>query len=132
VQKINTTTSPEAEAAAHAIRPAGDVLLLENTRFDPRKSGTIPACPRTPAQLGDLVMSTMPLGSTGHVLTEGWPTICHRSRVCSWRWSWRRWGALHHPERPFVTIIGGADQHKIGVIENLLTKVDALLIGGHG
>ncbi len=40
-------------------------------------------------------------------------------------------GALENPERPFVTIIGGAKiSDKIGVIENLLATVDALLIGG--
>ncbi len=132
VQKINTTTSPEAEAAAHALKP-GDILLLENTRFDPREEQNDPGLSEDLAQLGDVyVNDAFGAAHRAHASTEG---VAHHLPAVAGLLMEAELaalgGALDHPERPFVTIIGGAKiSDKIGVIENLLTKVDALLIGG--
>ncbi|MBA3948175.1 MAG: phosphoglycerate kinase [Herpetosiphonaceae bacterium] len=132
VQKINTTTSPEAEATAHALKP-GDVLLLENTRFDPREEQNDPGLSEDLARLGDVyVNDAFGAAHRAHASTEG---VAHYLPAVAGLLMEAELaalgGALDHPERPFVTIIGGAKiSDKINVIENLLTKVDALLIGG--
>lgn len=132
VQKINETTGPEAEAAAAALKP-GDVLLLENTRFDPREEKNDPAMAEELARLGDVyVNDAFGAAHRAHASTEG--VARHLPAVAGFLMEKELsalGGALENPERPFVTIIGGAKiSDKIGVIENLLGKVDELLIGG--
>src|ERR671929_1627825 len=132
VQKINTTTGPEAEAAAQALKP-GDVLLLENTRFDPREEKNDPAMAAELARLGDIyVNDAFGAAHRAHASTEG--VARHLPAVAGFLMEKELaalGGAIENPERPFVTVIGGAKiSDKIGVIENLLGKVDALLIGG--
>jgi phosphoglycerate kinase len=132
VQKINETTGPEAEAAAAALKP-GDVLLLENTRFDPREEKNDPAMAEELARLGDIyVDDAFGAAHRAHASTEG--VARHLPAVAGFLLEKELsalGGALENPERPFVTIIGGAKiSDKIGVIENLLGKVDELLIGG--
>ena len=132
VQKVNVTTGPEAEAAAQALKP-GDVLLLENTRFDPREEKNDPAMAAELAKLGDIyVNDAFGAAHRAHASTEG--VARHLPAVTGFLMEKELsalGGALDHPEHPFVTVIGGAKiSDKIGVIENLLGKVDALLIGG--
>lgn len=132
VQKINETTGPEAEAAAAALKP-GDVLLLENTRFDPREEKNDPTMAEELARLGDVyVNDAFGAAHRAHASTEG--VARHLPAVAGFLLEKELsalGGALENPERPFVTIIGGAKiSDKIGVIENLLGKVDELLIGG--
>ena len=132
VQKVNVTTGPEAEAAANALKP-GEVLLLENTRFDPREEKNDPAMAAELAKLGDIyVNDAFGAAHRAHASTEG--VARHLPAVTGFLMEKELsalGGALDHPEHPFVTVIGGAKiSDKIGVIENLLGKVDALLIGG--
>lgn len=132
VQKINETTGPRAEAAAAALKP-GDVLLLENTRFDPREEKNDPAMAEELARLGDVyVNDAFGAAHRAHASTEG--VARHLPAVAGFLLEKELsalGGALENPARPFVTIIGGAKiSDKIGVIENLLGKVDELLIGG--
>ena len=132
VQKVDVTTGPEAEAAAQALQP-GNVLLLENTRFDPREEKNDPAMAAELAKLGDIyVNDAFGAAHRAHASTEG--VARHLPGVAGFLLEKELaalGGALQSPERPFVTVIGGAKiSDKIGVIENLLTKVDALLIGG--
>jgi len=132
VKGTQVTTGPAAEAAARDLKP-GEVLVLENTRFDPREEANDESMARELAKLGDVYVNDA-FGSAhrAHASTEGvahfLPAVAGflmEAELAALQ------GALENPTRPFVTIIGGAKiSDKIGVIENLLGKVDALLIGG--
>jgi phosphoglycerate kinase len=132
VKKTEVTTGPAAEAAAESLKP-GQVLLLENTRFDPREEANDPEMAAELAKLGDIYVNDA-FGSAhrAHASTEG--VARHLPAVAGFLMEAELnalYGALENPQRPFVTIIGGAKiSDKIGVIENLLGRVDALLIGG--
>ena len=132
VRKVNVTTGPEAEQAAAELQP-GDVLLLENTRFDPREEKNDPSMAEELARLADVyVNDAFGAAHRAHATTEG---VARRLPAVSGFLMEKELaalgGAIANPERPFVTVIGGAKiSDKIGVIENLLQKVDSLLIGG--
>jgi phosphoglycerate kinase len=132
VQTVPVTTGPEAEAAARALKP-GQVLMLENTRFDAREEANDPSMAEELSRLGDVyVNDAFGAAHRAHASTEG---VAHKLPAVSGLLMERELqalgGALENPAHPFVTIIGGAKiSDKIGVIENLLGKVDALLIGG--
>ncbi|MFP4439432.1 MAG: phosphoglycerate kinase [Chloroflexaceae bacterium] len=132
VKKTEVTTGPAAEAAAAALKP-GQVLLLENTRFDPREEANDQEMAQELAKLGDVYVNDA-FGSAhrAHASTEG--VARYLPAVAGFLMEAELsalFGALGDPQRPFITIIGGAKiSDKIGVIENLLSKVNALLIGG--
>lgn len=122
----------EALAAAQSLK-AGQVLLLENTRFDAREEANDESLAKEYAALADTyVNDAFGAAHRAHASTEGvarfLPAV---AGLLMERELDALAGTLEHPVRPFITIIGGAKiSDKIGVIENLLTKVDALLIGG--
>lgn len=129
---IGTTTGAEAEAAAAALKTS-EILLLENTRFDAREEANDAAMAAELAKLGDVfVNDAFGAAHRAHASTEGvakfLPAVAGflmQAELAALL------GTLEDPKRPFVTIIGGAKiSDKIGVIDNLLGKVDALLIGG--
>jgi phosphoglycerate kinase len=132
VATVGVTTGPEAEAAARALKP-GAVLMLENTRFDPREEANDESMARELARLGDVyVNDAFGAAHRAHASTEGvarfLPAV---SGLLMERELAALGGLLAHPERPFVAIIGGAKiSDKVGVITNLLRLVDTLLIGG--
>ncbi|HEX6288592.1 MAG TPA: phosphoglycerate kinase [Herpetosiphonaceae bacterium] len=132
VKKVNETTGAEAEQAAQSLRP-GDVLLLENTRFDAREEKNDESMAQELARLGEIyVNDAFGAAHRAHASTEGvaryLPAVAGLLLEKELEYIG---GAIENPQRPFVTVIGGAKiSDKIGVIENLLGKVDALLIGG--
>jgi phosphoglycerate kinase len=132
VKKVNQTTGAEAEQAAQSLKP-GDVLLLENTRFDAREEKNDDSMAQELARLGDIyVNDAFGAAHRAHASTEGvakyLPAVAGLLLEKELEYIG---GAIEDPQRPFVTVIGGAKiSDKIGVIENLLGKVDALLIGG--
>ncbi len=132
VQFVGETVGPEAEAAAASLQP-GDVLVLENTRFDPRETKNNPEMSAQLAKLGDVFVNDA-FGSAhrAHASTAG--VAEHLPAVAGFLMQKELdylGGALEEPERPFVAILGGAKvSDKIAVIEKLLEKVDAILIGG--
>jgi phosphoglycerate kinase len=132
VRKTEAITGEAAEAAASALGP-GMVLMLENTRFDPREEANDAAMAAELARLGDVfVNDAFGAAHRANASTEG---VAHHLPAVAGLLLEKELeyigGALESPKRPFVTIIGGAKiSDKIGVIENLLGKVDALLIGG--
>lgn len=132
VQATPAVAGAEARAAALSLT-AGQVLLLENTRFDAREEANDESLAREYAALADVfVNDAFGAAHRAHASTEGvarfLPAV---AGFLMERELDALAGTLEHPERPFITIIGGAKiSDKIGVIENLLTKVDALLIGG--
>ena len=132
VKFVGQTTGPEAEAAASALKP-GEVLVLENTRFDKRETKNDAAMAAELAKLGDVYVNDA-FGSAhrAHASTEG--VARHLPAVAGFLMEKELaflGSALENPVRPFVAILGGAKiSDKIGVISNLLTKVDVILIGG--
>lgn len=132
VKAATVTTGPEAEAAARALRP-GEVLVLENTRFDPREEANDESMARELARLGDVyVNDAFGAAHRAHASTEG---VAHFLPAVSGLLMERELaelgGLLENPERPFVAIIGGAKiSDKVSVITNLTRIVDTLLIGG--
>ncbi len=123
---------PTVEAMAAELRP-GDVLLLENTRFYPGEEKNDLSLAQQLAKLGDVYVNDA-FGSAhrAHASTEGvarfLPAVAGFLMEKELTFLGK---ALESPERPFVAILGGAKiSDKIGVINNLLGKVDALLIGG--
>ena len=132
VKFVGQTTGPEAEAAASALKP-GEVLVLENTRFDKRETKNDAGMAQELAKLGDVYVNDA-FGSAhrAHASTEGvaqyMPAVAGflMERELAFLGN-----ALENPMRPFVAILGGAKiSDKIGVISNLLSKVDVILIGG--
>jgi phosphoglycerate kinase len=107
--------------------------MLENTRFDPREEQNDPAMSAELAKLGDVfVNDAFGAAHRANASTEG---VAHHLPGVAGLLLEKELafigGALEDPARPFVTIIGGAKiSDKIGVIDNLLGKVNALLIGG--
>lgn len=132
VKFVGQTTGPEAEAAAAALKP-GEVLVLENTRFDRRETKNDPAMAAELARLGDVYVNDA-FGSAhrAHASTEGVARLLPAVAGFLMEKELAYLGkALENPERPFIAILGGAKiSDKIGVISNLLNKVDAILIGG--
>ncbi len=132
VKTIPVTVGPEAEAAAKALAP-GEVLMLENTRFDAREEANDEGMARELARLGDVyVNDAFGAAHRAHASTEG---VTHFLPAVSGFLMEKELsalgGALENPARPFVAVIGGAKiSDKVGVLTNLLGKVDSLLIGG--
>ncbi len=123
--------APAAQAKA-ALR-AGGVLLLENTRFHPEEKKNDPDFARQLAEGCDLFVNDA-FGSAhrAHASTVGvadyLPAVAGFLMEKELRYLGQ---ALAAPERPFVAILGGAKiSDKIGVIRNLLSKADRILIGG--
>ncbi len=132
VEFVDATTGEQAKQAAEALEP-GQVLVLENTRFDSRETKNDDAMARELAELGDVFVNDA-FGSAhrAHASTAG--VAQHLTAVAGLLMQKELdylGGALEEPEHPFVAILGGAKiSDKIGVVESLLQKVDAILIGG--
>ena len=132
VHFVEEPVGPKAEEAAARLQP-GEILVLENTRFDPREKKNDPEMARALAKLGDVfVMDAFGSAHRAHASTAGvaqyLPAVAGFLMEKELKYLGQ---ALAHPEHPFVAILGGAKvSDKIGVIRNLLQKVDAILIGG--
>ena len=123
----------DARAKVDAAEP-GDVVLLENLRFDPGETKNDPAFADALAGLGDAyVNDAFGAAHRAHASVVGIPERVSPAVAGELMASELRalQGLLEDPARPFVAILGGAKvSDKIGVIDNLLGKVDRLLIGG--
>lgn len=111
----------------------GSVLLLENVRFYPGEEKNDPELAKSFAELADLyVNDAFGAAHRAHASTEGIAKFLPSAAGLLMEKELEVLGkALSNPERPFTAIIGGAKvKDKIGVIENLLEKVDNLIIGG--
>lgn len=111
----------------------GDVILLENVRFNAGEEKNDAELAKQYAELADVfVNDAFGAAHRAHASTEG---IAHHIPAVSGLLMQKELDvlgkALSNPDRPFTAIIGGAKvKDKIGVIENLLEKVDNLIIGG--
>jgi len=132
VKMAPDVVGPEVEKLADHLQP-GEVLLLENVRFYPEEEKNDPEFARKLARLAQIyVNDAFGAAHRAHASTAGiaayLPAVAGFLMEKEINFLTR---ALNNPEKPFVAIIGGAKvSDKIGVIENLLGKVDALLIGG--
>src|SRR5437870_3552288 len=124
---------PEAEEVASKLEK-GQTLLLENLRFHPEEEANDEKFSRQLANLADYyVNDAFGTAHRAHASTVGITKFVQKSAAGLLMEKELEYlgRALHHPEKPFVAILGGAKvSDKIGVIQNLLTKVDTLIIGG--
>ncbi|MGD0833819.1 MAG: phosphoglycerate kinase [Candidatus Dormibacteria bacterium] len=132
VEQLPAVVGPEVERAIARLAN-GDVAMLENVRFEPGEEANDPAFVEKLAALADVyVNDAFGTAHRAHASTEG---IAHHLSAVSGYLMARELevlgGVLEDPRRPLVAIIGGAKiSTKIGVVENLLKRVDTLWIGG--
>ncbi|MCI9552117.1 MAG: phosphoglycerate kinase [Acutalibacter sp.] len=123
---------PDAKAKAAALKD-GDVMIIENIRFHAEETKNDPAFAKELASMAEIyVNDAFGTAHRAHASTEG---VSHYlPAVCGYLIQKEitvMGGALTEPKRPFVAILGGAKvSDKIGVIDNLISKVDTLIIGG--
>lgn len=124
---------PEAEEMAGRLEQ-GQTLLLENLRFHPEEEANDPKFAKQLAGLADYyVNDAFGTAHRAHASTVGVTRFVQKSAAGLLMEKELQYlgKVLRHPERPFIAILGGAKvSDKIGVIRNLLDKVDALIIGG--
>ena len=123
---------PDAKAKVANLK-AGEAVLLENTRFDARETKNGEEFAKELASYADLfVNDAFGAAHRAHASTAG--VADYIPAVCGYLIQKEisvMGKALQTPERPFVAILGGAKvADKLNVIDNLLTKVDTLIIGG--
>ena len=123
---------PVAQAAAKALKP-GEILVLENTRFHPEEEKNDPELAKKMASLADIYVNDA-FGSAhrAHASTEGVAHYLPAVAGFLMEEEIQYLGeTIANPKHPFIAILGGAKiSDKIGVIRNLLTKADQILIGG--
>lgn len=137
VRKLDEVVGESVTAAAEALQP-GDVMLLENTRFEAGEKKNDPALAKALADLADVYVNDA-FGSAhrAHASTEG---VAHFIRekgapaaagYLLGKEIQALGSAVNNPTRPYVAIMGGAKiSDKILVIDNLLEIADKILIGG--
>lgn len=123
---------PEVRAAVDKLQ-AGEILVLENTRFHPEERANDPAFAAQLASLADFFVNDA-FGSAhrAHASTEG---VAHYLPAVAGFLMEKELvylgAALEKPEHPYIAILGGAKiSDKIGVVERLLDQADKLLVGG--
>lgn len=123
---------PDAKSKAAALQ-SGQIMLLENTRFEPGEEKNDPALSKELASLAELFVSDA-FGSVhrAHASTVGVSAYLPAVSGFLVAKELEIMGkALNDPRRPFVAVLGGAKvSDKINVINNLLDKADTLIIGG--
>jgi phosphoglycerate kinase len=132
VRKLDAVVGPEVEAAIAAGRP-GDVILLENTRFERGETKNDPALSAALARLGDLfVQDAFGSAHRAHSSTVGVAELVKSVAGPLLVAEVESLGRLlHDPPRPFVVVMGGAKlSDKLAIIHSLLPKTDVMLIGG--
>ena len=132
VEMAADSTGSQVEAQSRSLQ-AGQVLLLENSRFHPQEEKNDPAFAQQLAALGDLyVNDAFGTAHRAHASTEGVTRFLPGVAGFLMEKELNFLGsALEHPQRPFAAIVGGAKvSDKIKVLERLTGMVDILLIGG--
>jgi phosphoglycerate kinase len=134
VRKLDALVGPEVEAAVNGMQ-AGEVILLENSRFEPGEKKNDPALCQQLAKLADVYVNDA-FGSAhrAHATTTGVAAQGDFPAVAGFLMEkeLKALGeALTLPERPFVAIQGGAKiSDKIAILNRLLELADKVLIGG--
>ncbi|MEX0821339.1 MAG: phosphoglycerate kinase [Rhodothermales bacterium] len=133
VRFVSNITGPAVQEAVAEL-PDGGVILLENTRFHPGEKKNDPAFAAELASLADIyVNDAFGAAHRAHASTEG---VAHQVEQAAMGLLLEKEieylsKLLEAPEAPYVAVLGGAKvSDKIGIIQNLLDRVDAVLIGG--
>jgi phosphoglycerate kinase len=132
VRQAPSVVGEEVEAASHELHP-GQILVLENARFEPGETRNDPELARRLARLGEVfVNDAFGAAHRAHATTEG---VAHVLPAVAGFLLEREVSVLRslleEPRHPFVVLLGGAKvSDKIGVIERFLRLADAILIGG--
>ena len=113
---------PDAKAKAAALKP-GEIMLLENTRFEPGETKNDPELAKEMASMAEIYVSDA-FGAVHRYLPAVSGFLIQKELEVMG-------GALANPKRPLVAILGGSKvSSKIGVINNLLNIADTIIIGG--
>ncbi|MBO5789409.1 MAG: phosphoglycerate kinase [Clostridia bacterium] len=123
---------PDATAKVAALQP-GQAMLLENVRFEPGEEKNCPELAKHLASFAEVyVNDAFGTAHRAHATTAG--VADYLPAVCGYLIQKEisiMGKALENPARPFVAVLGGAKvSDKIGVIKNLIDKVDTLVVGG--
>ncbi len=132
VRKMSELSGPGVEAAVASMK-SGDILLLENSRFDAREKNNDPALVDQLARLGDLyVNDAFSAAHRAHATTAGLAAVLPAVAGLQMEKELTALdGLLAAPPRPFVVVLGGAKvTDKIRVIDRFLDLADKVLIGG--
>jgi phosphoglycerate kinase len=132
VAALAESVGPQVEERAGGLGP-GDVLMLENIRFHPGEEKNDPALAQALARLADIFVNDgFGVSHRAHASTVGVARLLPSVAGLLLEKEVSALGrVLSHPGRPFAAILGGAKvKDKVGVLENLLHRVDKLLIGG--
>jgi len=132
VRFISDCIGPEVTEAAQKLKE-GEILLLENLRFHPEEETNDPGFAKQLAGLADVFIQdafgtvhrahASTAGITNYLPSVAGLLVANEVKVMS--------SILENPVRPFLAVLGGAKvSSKIAVIENLIKKVDSLIIGG--
>ena len=132
VKKVNDCIGSDVEGAVSQLKD-GDVLLLENVRFHPEEEKNDEEFSKKLAGLSDVYINdAFGTAHRAHASTEG--VAKFRPGICGFLMEKEidsLGKVLRNPEKPFIAILGGVKvSGKIGVIKNLIGKVDQILIGG--
>jgi phosphoglycerate kinase len=132
VKKLDDCIGPEVEKAVSEMKP-GDIILLENLRFYKEEEKNDPEFAKKLARLGDIfVNDAFGTSHRAHASTEGvthyLPSVAGFLVEKEIQYFER---INRNPDKPFILVLGGAKvSDKIPMIENMLQKVDTILIGG--
>ena len=132
VRLAPAVVGPEVEELAGAIEP-GEVLLLENSRFEPGETGDDPELAAALARLADLyVNDAFGAAHRAHATTDGVARILPGYAGLLLEREVRELTAVRDdPRRPLCVVLGGAKvADKVGVIDAFLDRADSILIGG--
>ena len=122
----------EVESKVETLKP-GEILLLENLRFHPEEEANDPAFAQALARLGDIyVNDAFGTAHRAHASTVGVTKFLPAVAGFLMAKELEVMGnLLRDPQRPFACLVGGAKvSDKIGLLQNMLKKVDRLLLGG--
>ncbi len=132
VHFAGSCVGPAAEQAVNSLAD-GDVLVLENTRFDPREEKNDPAMAKQLAALADIyVNDAFSAAHRAHASTEAVAKLlpAYAGRLMQAELEALD-AVLGHPEHPLAAVIGGAKvSTKLGLLGNMLGRVNVLVLGG--
>jgi phosphoglycerate kinase len=126
---VNVQQAGEAIDSA----PDGSILVLENTRFHPGEEKNDPALAKRMASLGDIYINdAFSAAHRAHASTEGIAHLLPSAAGLAMQAELEALeSGLGNPKKPVIAVVGGSKvSSKIDLLQNLVTKVDALVIGG--